>query len=260
MSTVRVKECTGNINDFLSSPLKNQSGLLCYDRNRNRLQILLSSKAKEFIHIPGCNYHCHSLLGFGDRKLGSVKTGILLGYLVKIYYKTVCQLTDRNGYTAGTKVVTFLNNLTYFSPTEESLNLTFCRCISLLYLCTAGLNGALRMYLGGAGSSAAAVTTGPSAQQDNDIVGIRILPDHICPGRCAHNSTNLHTLCNIVGVINFLHIAGSKTNLVAIGGITACCTSYQLLLGKLALQGICNGNGRICRTSHTHCLIDVASA
>ena len=91
------------------------------------------------------------------------------------------------------------------------------------------------MYLGGARRTAATVTTGPSAQQDNDIVGIGIFPDHICSGRSTHNSTDLHTLCDIIRMINLLYIAGCKSDLVAVGGISACSTSYQFFLGKLPL-------------------------
>ena len=61
-------------------------------------------------------------------------------------------------------------------------------------------------------------------------------------------------------MVNFLHIAGCKTDLVSIGRISAGSSTHQFLLGKFALQRICHRNGGIRCTCHTHCLIDIATA
>ena len=53
------------------------------------------------------------------------------------------------------------------------------------------------MYLGGSGSTAAAVTSGTSAEEDDDITGIGGLTDDIFAGSSAHNSTDFHTLLQI---------------------------------------------------------------
>ena len=115
------------------------------------------------------------------------------------------------------------------------------------------------MYLGGSGSTAAAVTSGTSAEEDDDITGIGGLTDDIFAGSSAHNSTDLHALCHIRRMIDFFYKSGSQTNLVTVRGITAGCTSYQFLLGQLAVQCLGYGNGRICRTGDTHCLIYIAT-
>ena len=115
------------------------------------------------------------------------------------------------------------------------------------------------MYLGGSGSTAAAVTSGTSAEEDDDITGIGGLTNDIFAGSSAHNSTDLHTLCHVRRMIDFFYKSGSQTNLVTVRGITACRASYQLLLGQLAVQCLGYGNGRICRTGNTHCLIYIAT-
>ena len=255
MSAVGIKEGSGDVNNLLASPFEDKPGLLCHYCNRNGFQIFFCSILKELVHILRIDYHCHSFLGFGNGKLCSVKSRIFLGHL-----KAVCQFTDGNGYTASPEIVAFLDDPAYFSASEQSLNLTLCGRITLLYLRTTGLNGALCVYLGGSGSTATAVTACSSAEEDNDIVRIGVFSDHVLSGSRAHNGTDLHSLCHIIGMIDFLYITGSQTDLVAVGGIAACRSSHQLLLGQLALQGFGNGNRRICRAGHTHCLIYIASS
>ena len=115
------------------------------------------------------------------------------------------------------------------------------------------------MYLGGTGSTATAVTSGTSAEEDDDITGIGGLTDDIFAGSSAHNSTDLHTLCHVRGMIDLFYKSGSQTDLVTVRGITAGCASYQFLLGQLAVQCLGYGNGRIRRTGDTHCLIYIAT-
>ena len=57
-----------------------------------------------------------------------------------------------------------------------------------------------------------------------------------------------------------MYQSGSQTDLVAVGGITACCCGTQLALGQLMLQCFTQRNGRITGAGDTHCLIDIASA
>ena len=230
MGTVCIKEGSRNIDDLSASPFQYQSWLLCYDCYGNCLQILFSRIAKELLDLIWRYHNCHSFLGFRNGKLCSVQSGIFLRYFIKIYHKTVSQFTDGDRNTACTKVITFLNDTAYFPTTEQPLDLTLCRCVSLLYLCTAGLNGGFCMHLGGTGCTTAAVTSCSSAKQDDHIIRIRIFTYHILPGSSTHDSTDLHSFSNIIRMIDLLYIAGCKTDLVTIGRISACCTSDQLLL------------------------------
>ena len=116
------------------------------------------------------------------------------------------------------------------------------------------------MYLGRTGCTAAAVASGTSAQKDDDIARVGIFTDDVLSRSSAHNGADFHTFSHIIGMINFFYIAGSQTNLVAVGGIARCRTSDQFLLGELAVQGFGYGNGRVSRTGHTHCLIYITAA
>ena len=111
-----------------------------------RFKVFLSGIFKEKVGILGVYHYSHSFLRFGDRKLGSVKTRILLGYKVEIYGKTVGKLTDRNRNTAGTEVVTLLDKFGNLWTSEETLYLTFCGSVTLLNLCAACLDRRFGMY------------------------------------------------------------------------------------------------------------------
>ena len=75
-----------------------------------------------------------------------------------------------------------------------------------------------------------------SAQQNDNISRIRSLADHVFSRSCTHNSTDLHTFCHIVRMINLFYIAGCQTDLVTIRTITAGSTTHQFFLRKLSFQ------------------------
>ena len=148
MSTVSIEESSADIDNLLSSPVHDKSLLRCNLSNRNSFKILLCRISKHLIYILPVYNNSHSLLGLRNRYLSSVKACILFRNLVKVDVKTIGKLTDCNRDTACTKVITFLNKKAYFTSSEQSLNLTLCRCITLLNLSSAGLNGSLCVNLG----------------------------------------------------------------------------------------------------------------
>ena len=260
MSTVSIEEGSGNIHDLLSSPGEHQSRRFGHFSYADRLQVLFCCISHKLFDVFRINNHRHTLLRFGDGKLSSVKTFIFFRHLVQIYDQTICQLTDGYRHTACTKVVTFLNETGYFRTAEQSLDLTLCRSITFLHLCTTGLNGSLCMYLGRTSRTTTAVTAGTAAQQDDDISRIRSLTDHIFSRSSTHNGTDLHTFCYIVWMINLFYITGSQSDLVTIRAVAAGCTAHQFFLGQLALQRLRYRNSRICSTGYTHCLIYISTA
>ena len=116
------------------------------------------------------------------------------------------------------------------------------------------------MYLGGTGSTTDTVTSGTSSKKDDDISRIRILTNNCTSWSSTHNCTDLHTFCNVVRMIDFFYIAGSKTDLVTVGAVAVSCTTNQFLLRKLALQSLFYGNSRICCSCYTHCLIYISTS
>ena len=63
----------------------------------------------------------------------------------------------------------FLDDMADFLSAEQSLNLPFCRWISLLYFCSTCLNRFFCMYFGRTCCSTASVTSGTSAEQYDNI-------------------------------------------------------------------------------------------
>ena len=114
--------------------------------------------------------------------------------------------------------------------------------------------------LGGAGSAADAVTAGAAAQQNDDVAGGGALAADVGSGGRAHDSTNLHTLCHIAGVIDLIHLTGGEADLVAVGGITGGSGRHQFALGQLAGQGLADGLEGVACAGDAHGLIDVAAA
>src|SRR5699024_3733157 len=201
-----------------------------------------------------------SLLGFGNGDFRSVQARIFFRHLVQVDLQSGCQFSDGNRYTARTEVVTFFDQKADLSSAEKSLQFTLGRRISFLYLCAAGLDGLCGVYLGGTGSSAAAVTAGTSAQQDDDIARIGIFTDNSVSWRRSENCSDLHTFCHIVWMINFFYISGSQTDLVSVGAVSVSRLAYQFLLRKFSFQGFALRTGRVCRTGHTHCLVHISTS
>ena len=164
MCTVGIQECTGNIYNLFSTPYKYQTRIFCNNCYRNCLQVFFICIAKESIYIFRVNYDCHTFLRLGDCNLSSVKTCIFLRNFVKVYSQTCCQLTDCNGNTACTKVITFLDNMADFLTAEHTLDLTLSRSITFLNLSTAHFDGSFCMNFGRTGCTADTVTSGTSSK------------------------------------------------------------------------------------------------
>ena len=260
MGTIRIQEGSGDIHDLLSSPEKHKPRALCHHGYRRSLQIFLCRILQKCLFILFVHNDRHTLLGFRDCNLRSVKAGVFFRNQVKVYPKARSQLSDGYRHAACSKIVTLLDKAGHLRTAEQSLDLALCGRISLLYLSAAGLDRRLCMNLGGTGRSAAAVTACSSAQQNNQIPGIGGLADHILPGSRAENSADLHALCHIVRMIDFFYVAGSQSNLVSVGAVPLGRSAHQLFLGQLALQGLFYRHRRIRRSRHTHGLIYIGSS
>ena len=260
MRSVGIQKCAGNIYNFFASPGKNKSWSFCNYSYRNRLQVFLVCITKHFIYIFWIYNNRHTLLGFGNRKLCSIQTGIFLRHFIKIHTQSVCQFTDCNGYTAGTKVITFFNQTADFFSAEQSLNLTLCRSITFLYFCTTGINRLCIVGFRRSCRSTTAISSGSSPKKNDDIIRIRIFTNYIFTRSSTHNGTDFQTFCHIVRMIDLIYQSCCKTNLVTIRTISAGSTCHDLSLWQFPFQCLFQRFCRICSTGNTHCLINVATS
>ena len=169
MCPIGIQKSSADIHNLFISPDQHQSRCLRNNCHLYSFQIFFPGIFQEFFHVCRIYYNCHTLLGFGNGDFRSIQSGIFFRYLVQINLESVCQFSDSNGYTAGTKVITFFNQTTNFRSAEHTLNLSFCRCITFLYFGSTYFDRTLCMYFGRTGCSTDAITSGTATKQDNDI-------------------------------------------------------------------------------------------
>ena len=258
--TVGVQEGTGNIYNLFSSPWKNKSRIFGNNCNLYRLQILFFCIAKEFIYILRIYHNSHTLLGFRNCNLCSVKTCIFFRYFVQIDLKTICKFSDCNRYSACSEVITLLDQLADFFSAEHSLDFTFGRRITLLNLSSTCLDGFFGMNFGRTGCSTTAITSGTSAKKNDDISRIRIFTDNCTSRSSTHNRTDLHSLCHIIRMIDLFYQSGCKSDLITIWAVSMCCTTHQFLLRQFSFHRLFYRYGRICCAGYTHCLVYISTS
>ena len=208
MCAVGVKKCAGNVHDLLASPHQNQTRAFRNHRYFHSLKVLFLGVLHELLYILRSHNHCHTLLRLGDCKLCSVQSCVFLRNLVQFYAKTVCQFSDCYGYTAGTKVVTFLNNMADFLSAEQSLQLTLGRSVTLLHLCATYGSGFGIVSLGRSGCTTDSVTSGASSKKNDLIARVRGQSLYRASWRSTHDRTDFHAFCNVIRVVNLFYISG----------------------------------------------------
>ena len=260
MGTVRVKEISGNIDDLISSPVHDKSRILRDSRDDRGLQILLMRILHELLDVFRVNDNCHSLLRFGDSDLRAVETGVLLRYLIKVDIKTACKLSDRYGYSACTEIVALFDQMRCFASPEKPLKLSLSRSVTLLDLSTALLRRLFRVDLGRSCRTADAVTACAAAEKDDDIARIGILTDHSASRSRCDDRADLHTLSDVIRMIDFFNKTGCKTDLITVGTVAVRSLANDLLLRQFALQSLALRSCRIRSTCHAHSLIYISTS
>ena len=116
------------------------------------------------------------------------------------------------------------------------------------------------MGLGGAGGAAAAVTAGAAAQKDDHVAGGGTLTANVLSGSGSDDSADLHALGCIAGVIELVHLAGSQTDLVAVGAVACGGLGDDGALGQLALHGLLDGSQGVGSAGNAHSGIHIRTA
>ena len=260
MSPVGIQERSFDVYDLFIPPYEHQAGFLRHHSDRDCLQILFSCILQKSVHIGRIHHHGHPLLGFGDGDLGSVKACVFLWHFVEIHPQAVGEFSDGDRDAACAEVVALFDQEAHFLPTEHALKFPLGRSVSFLYLCPAHFNGGFGMYFGGARSSADAVASRASAEQDDHIARVGGLPDHGASGGRAENGADLHPFGHIIGMIDLLYIACRKADLVAVGAVASGRLAYQFFLRQFALESFLHAHRRVGGSCHAHRLIDIGPA
>ena len=260
LCTIRVQKFTGKVDNRLTVPVHTKTGFFSNLCHNGSFKVFGKCERHKGIHVFLFNNNCHSFLRFGNCKFSTVKTVVLLRNSVKIDIKAVSKFTNSNRNTARTKVVTPLDHTGSFGIAEKSLELSFFRSITLLYFCTAGFERRKSVFFGRAGCTAASVTTGTAAKQNNNVTVFRAFTTNVCRRSRCNNRTDFHSLRSIAVVEELVNHTGSKTDLVTVRGITCRSSGHDLSLRKFTLDGFRNCFCRVCTTGHTHCGINVRSA
>ena len=260
LHAVRVEKGTVHRDDGLAAPLHDEPRLCRHLCDRRCLKVLLLCRRAEDFDVLLVEDDRHALLRFGYGKLCAVKTGILLFHSVQVDDETVGKLADGDSDAARAEVVAALDPAGNARRAEETLNLALGRRIALLHLGAAARKRLFRMLLGGTRRTAAAITPGAPADEDDDISRRRLCADDIFL-RCRRDDrTDLHALCHVALMVDLAHLPRRKPDLVAIGAVAGCGAERDLLLRELAGKRVLDGAARIGRARHAHRLIDVGTA
>ena len=257
MRAVCIQKSAGDVHNFPSAPGQHQPRLARHARDRRSLQILGMGEGKKSVDILRIHHDGHPLLRFGNREFRSVKPRIFLRHLVEVDPEPVRQLANCDGNAAGAEIIALFHETGDFFPTEEPLKLPLGGCISLLHLGAACLRGLKVMRLGGPGSASNAVPACPAAEQNDHVSRIGGEPSDRPARRGAHHSADFQPFGNIVGVIDFLHVAGRQSDLVAVGAVAVRRLPYQLFLRQFSGKRLALRHRRIRGSSDAHRLIDV---
>ena len=259
-STIGIQECSGQVNDLFAVPCHFQSRFCCYFRYNSCFQVFAVCQFFESFNVCCSNNNCHSFLRFGNSQFCAVQTIIFFRYCVQVDFQTICQFTDGNGNTACTKVVTTFDQSGCFSVSEQSLQFSFFRSVTFLNFCTAAFQGFYCMRFGGTCCTAAAVTACFAAQQDDHIAVFGTFSAYVFSRSRCDNRTDFHSLRNITGVIDFIYLTCSQTDLVTVGAVTCCCSLNDCSLRQFA--GDCFGYGfqRVSCTCYTHSGVYIGTA
>ncbi len=222
--------------------------------------IILSAEVLHSLTVFGLDHDGHALLRFGNRQFCRVEPRIFGWHTVEIDIQSVRQLADSHADAASTEVVRFLDKAGSLRTTHEALQLALLGGIAFLHLRAARLQRCFGMLLARAGSTTDTITAGASAEQQNDIPCCGRFAAHGIGTHCSDHSAYLETLGGVGRVVNFPHMGGGETYLVAVRGVACCGFAGDDPLRQFARQGVRNRGIDVARTGHAHGLIDIRTA
>ena len=254
---VRIEERAGKVHDALPLPIHRHAAVIRNGCNDGRFEVFLFGQRGETLRVRSSHDHRHALLGFADGKLRAVQPFILLRHRVEVDAEAFRQLAHGDAHAARAEVVAALDETRRFRVAEQALELAFFRRVALLHLCAAGLDGTRVVRFGGSRCAAAAVAPGAPTKEDHHIAGCRRFAPHVLFRHRADHRADFHALCSIAFMVDFIHKARRKADLVAVGAVTCGCRRHKLALRELARKRFRHGAERVGRARHAHRLVHI---
>ncbi len=256
-NAVGIKEIAGDINYRLAAVIHFHSSVARNGCNGRCRKVLLLGKRNKLIHVVRGYDNRHSLLTFGNGKLGTRKSLVLFGHFVKLNYKSVGKFAYGYGNTARAEVVALFNRI---GVQKQPLQLSFRQRVALLHFRAAGLHRLFIVRLGRARCAAATVAPRFPAEK-HDYVALRgfFAVNHI-RFSSADYKARFQSLSLETGVINFFYLTGGKPYLVAVGREARRRRLGYYALGQFARDCILNRFGRVRAACYAHRLQNVSPA
>ena len=113
------------------------------------------------------------------------------------------------------------------------------------------------MFLGRACCSADSVTSGPSAEQENNVARRRGLSADLVGLHCSDHGSDFETLGRVALVVDFPDVCGGEADLIAVAGVAVGCLAGDDALREFAGKCLSHRLVDIACSGHPHCLIYV---
>ena len=224
------------------------------------LDILLAAVAAELLGVLGFDDHRHTLLRLADGELRSVQTAVLHRHAVEVDVQSVGQFADRHAHAACAEVVRLLHQSRRLRAAEQPFELALLRSIALLHLAAARFERLAGVFLRRARGPADPVAARAAAEHQHHIALSGLLAPHVLRFHRPHHGTDFEPLGDIAVVVDFTHVRGSQTDLVAVARIACRGLLRDHALGQLARERLRHRLIDIARTRYAHGLIDIGAA
>ncbi len=222
----RVQKFASDVYDYRAAPGHHQTICVGDCRDYNSVKVFGGRGLDEFLCVLGTNDDGHSLLAFGNGKLGSVKAFVLFGNGVKVDVQAGRQLSDGYAHSARSKVVAADNHKAHVFVSEQALNLSLLDGVSLLDFGGGGGDGLFRVDFRRAGRSSDSVSASSASKQNHYVASLRRSADNVFGRSGRDHRAKLHALCRVSGMVYFVDLACGQADLVsvarkALGGFAA---------------------------------------
>ena len=145
---VGIEEFARKADNRLASPHHIQAGSLGNGGHLVGFKVFFLSLGDEFVNVLLFQHDSHSLLRFGDGKLGAVQTLVFLAHVVQTNVQSVRKFAYGDTHAACAEVIAAFDHGSNLAVAEKTLYLALGGRIALLDLRAAGLEGRTVVRLG----------------------------------------------------------------------------------------------------------------